>query len=71
MNNPRSSRGREGERSEASRHRATWGYRWSVSKDLGEVSRGRRHADSGVGWKGVRWYHRRCRSVWRGMQGVF
>ena len=44
LNNPRSSRGREGERSEASRHRATWGYRWSASKDLGEVSRGRRHA---------------------------
>ena len=47
LNNPRSSRGREGERSEASRHRATWGYRWSASKDLGEVSRGRRHAGGG------------------------
>jgi len=49
MNNPRSSRGREGERSEASRHRATWGYRWSASKDLGEVSRGRRHAGGVAG----------------------
>ena len=52
LNNPRSSRGREGERSEASRNRATWGYRWSVRKDLGEVSRGRRHATGVWGGKG-------------------